>query len=170
MTTLFKIEYYDYTGEDHIRYIKAADRYEAGEKLNELYLVEGIWSITPIENPPETKVVKPKTTTKKKKALSLPEFVTFQVITRPDGNIIRTDYYGAQVSMEKATEIISTLFSLWWNQATKPLAQTFDAKDVFPIIRKLIDNGSLSFIQAKYIALNHCSEYVFTTELEQATA
>jgi hypothetical protein len=103
------------------------------------------------------------------KNLSLPEFITFQVIPHPEGNIIRTSYFGGKVTTEKAIDIIDTLFSLWWDQAMKPLGQEFNAQDVFTIIRELIDNGSISYSEAKTAALNNCSEYVFNTELAQAT-
>jgi hypothetical protein len=104
------------------------------------------------------------------KNLSLPKFITFQVIPHPEGNIIRTSYFGGKVTTDKARDIIDTLFSLWWNQAKKPLGQEFNAQDVFPIIQELMDNGSISYSEAKTAALNNCSEYVFNTELAQATA
>ena len=63
--------------------------------------------------------------------LSVPEFVTFQIIPSTDGNIIRTSYYGSKLTTEKAIDIINTLFSLWWNQAEKPLNQEFDLPSLF---------------------------------------
>jgi hypothetical protein len=101
---------------------------------------------------------------KKQKALSLPKHISYSLVVQPERKIVLS-YSGVKVSLEEAESIIDFLFSLSGSRYRKPMGQWFDKEDIYPNIKKLISNGSLTKIQAKYICMNHCSQYVWNTEI-----
>ena len=101
---------------------------------------------------------------KKQKALSLPKHISYSLVVQPERKTVLT-YSGEKVSLEEAESIIDFLFSLSGSRYRKPMGQWFGKEDIYPNIKKLISNGSITKIQAKYICMNHCSEYVWNTEI-----
>ena len=98
----------------------------------------------------------------------LPEYVCFHLIPKPTGNIIRLECFGENLPNKTAKKIMRKLFYLWVNQTKKGLNQEMDAQDVFPTVKKFIEQGSVTEVEARKIALKYCSEYVYTSELERA--
>ena len=101
---------------------------------------------------------------KKQKALSLPKHVCYSLVVKPERKTV-LEYFGSKVSLEEAETIIDFLFSLSGSRYRKPLGQWFDREDIYPNIKKLIADGSLTIEQAKEICMKHCSEYVWNTEI-----
>ncbi len=98
----------------------------------------------------------------------LPEYVCFNLIPKPTGNIIRLECFGENLPNKTAKKIMRKLFYLWVNQTKKGLNQEMNAQDVFPTVKKFIEQGSVTELEARKIALKYCSEYVYTSELERA--
>jgi len=105
---------------------------------------------------------------KKQKALELPKHVSYSLVVKPVRKTV-LKYSGDKVSLEEAEAIIDFLFTVHCSSRyKKPLGGQFDCDDVYPNIKKLIADGSLTIEQAKEICMNHCSEYVWSTKIEQA--
>ena len=102
---------------------------------------------------------------KKQKRLEIPNHVCYTLVVKPVRKTV-LKYYGDKVSLEEAETIIDFLFTVHCSsQYKKPLGGTFDCDDVYPNIKKMIADGSITMIQAKYICMNYCSEYVFNTKI-----
>ena len=101
---------------------------------------------------------------KEQKALSLPKHVCYSLVVQPERKIVLS-YSGVKVSLEEAESIIDFLFSLSGSRYRKPMGQWFGKEDIYPNIKKLIADGSLTIEQAKEICMKHCSEYVWNTEI-----
>ena len=101
---------------------------------------------------------------KKQKALSLPKHVCYSLVVKPERKTV-LEYFGSKVSLEEAETIINFLFSLSGSRYRKPMGQWFDKDDIYPNIKKLIADGSLTIEQAKEICMKHCSENVWNTEI-----
>jgi hypothetical protein len=110
---------------------------------------------------PQTKA-QPK---KKQKALKYPGYLCMQLVVKPERKVVLT-YFGNKVSFKEAKSIIDFLFTVHCSsQYKKPLGHQFDCDDVYPNIKKMIADGSLTIEQAKDICMKHCSEYVFQTKI-----
>ena len=68
----------------------------------------------------------------------LPEYVCFNLIPKPTGNIIRLECFGENLPNKTAKKIMRKLFYLWVNQTKKGLNQEMNAQDVFPTVKKFI--------------------------------
>ena len=102
---------------------------------------------------------------KKQKALSLPKHVCYSLVVQPKRKTV-LEYFGSKVSLKEAKSIIDFLFTVHCSsQYKKPLGHQFDCDDVYPNIKKMIADGSLTIEQAKDICMKHCSEYVFQTKI-----
>jgi len=102
---------------------------------------------------------------KKQKALSLPKHVCYSLVVKPERKTM-LEYFGSKVSLKEAKSIIDFLFTVHCSsQYKKPLGHQFDCDDVYPNIKKMIADGSLTIEQAKDICMKHCSEYVFQTKI-----
>ena len=101
---------------------------------------------------------------KKQKALSLPKHVCYSLVVKPERKTM-LEYFGSKVSFKEAKGIIDFLFSLSGSRYRKPLGHWYGKEDIYPNIKKLIADGSLTIEQAKDICMKHCSEYVWNTEI-----
>ena len=101
---------------------------------------------------------------KKKKSLKFPGYLCMQLVVKPERKVVLS-YFGNKVSYKEAKGIIEFLFSLSGSRYRKPLGHWYGKEDIYPNIKKLIADGSLTIEQAKEICLNHCSEYVWNTEI-----
>ena len=101
---------------------------------------------------------------KKKKSLKYPGYLCMQLVVKPERKVVLT-YFGNKVSYKEAKGIIDFLFSLSGSRYRKPLGHWYGKEDIYPNIKKLIADGSLTIEQAKDICLRHCSEYVWNTEI-----
>jgi len=101
---------------------------------------------------------------KKQKALSLPKHVCYALVVKPERKTV-LEYFGSKVSFKEAKGIIDFLFSLSGSRYRKPLGHWYGKEDIYPNIKKLIADGSLTIEQAKDICMKHCSEYVWNTEI-----
>ena len=105
----------------------------------------------------------------KKYSGKLPAFVCSNLCILETGREIRLSYFGDKVDTKTAREIILNLCVLYREQTSKGLGQTIDQRDVFTIIAELIQNESISYEEAKETALIFCSDYFFTSNIEQYT-
>jgi hypothetical protein len=105
----------------------------------------------------------------KKYSGKLPAFVCSNLCILETGREIRLSYFGDKVDTKTAREIILNLCVLYRKQTSKGLGQTIDQRDVFTIIAELIQNESISYEEAKETALIFCSDYFFTSNIEQYT-
>ena len=118
---------------------------------------EGLFSVPQTKAEPQPK--------KKQKRLEIPNHVCYTLVVKPVRKTV-LKYYGDKVSLEEAETIIDFLFTVHFSsQYKKPLGGTFDCDDVYPNIKKMIADGSITMMQAKYICMNYCSEYVFNTKI-----
>lgn len=102
---------------------------------------------------------------KKKKSLKYPGYLCMQLVVKPERKVVLS-YFGNKVSYKEAKGIIDFLFTVHCSsQYKKPLGHQFDCDDVYPNIKKLIADGSLTIEQAKEICMKHCSEYVWNTQI-----
>jgi len=101
---------------------------------------------------------------KKKKSIKYPGYLCMQLVVKPERKVVLT-YFGNKVSYKEAKGIIDFLFSLSGSRYRKPLGHWYSKEDIYPNIKKLIADGSLTIEQAKEICMKHCSEYVWNTEI-----
>lgn len=101
---------------------------------------------------------------KKKKSLKYPGYLCMQLVVKPERKVVLS-YFGNKVSFKEAKGIIDFLFSLSGSRYRKPLGHWYGKEDIYPNIKKLIADGSLTIEQAKEICMKHCSEYVWNTEI-----
>ena len=101
---------------------------------------------------------------KKKKALKYPGYLCMQLVVKPERKVVLS-YFGNKVSYKEAKGIIDFLFSLLGRRYRTPLGHWYSNEDVYPNIKKLIADGSLTIEQAKEICMKHCSEYVWNTHI-----
>ena len=94
-------------------------------------------------------------------------YIYGQIKAHKDGNIIQLVCGGQYATKRQAKSILKKLFTMWHNQVLKGEWQEVNADDVFPTVKKFIDEKSLTFEEAKTFCLKHCSEYVFHYELEK---
>lgn len=101
---------------------------------------------------------------KKQKSLKYPGYLCMQLVVKPERKVVLS-YFGNKVSFKEAKGIIDFLFSLSGSRYRKPLGHWYGKEDIYPNIKKLIADGSLTIEQAKEICMKHCSEYVWNTEI-----
>lgn len=101
---------------------------------------------------------------KKQKSLKFPGYLCMQLVVKPERKVVLS-YFGNKVSFKEAKGIIDFLFSLSGSRYRKPLGHWYGKEDIYPNIKKLIADGSLTIEQAKDICMKHCSEYVFQTKI-----
>lgn len=101
---------------------------------------------------------------KKKKSIKYPGYLCMQLVVKPERKVVLS-YFGNKVSYKEAKGIIDFLFSLSGSRYRKPLGHWYGKEDIYPNIKKLIADGSLTIEQAKDICMKHCSEYVWNTEI-----
>ena len=94
-------------------------------------------------------------------------YIYGQIKAHKDGNRIQLVCGGKYATKRQAKSILKKLFTMWHNQVLKGELQEVNADDVFPTVKKFIDEKSLTFEEAKTFCLKHCSEYVFNYELEK---
>ncbi len=96
----------------------------------------------------------------------LPKYVCYSVKTSETGNTCVLECFGQNLSKRQAKKILSTLIS-WWGEVTKPGREYVGPADIFPTIKKFVDEGTLTLEECKEMALKKCSEYVWGYELEK---